>query len=144
MAIRTVIDANVLASALSGNSKYHWLIELLLEEQIELFVTNEILLEYKETLKTKYSESVAADLLLALNELPAVQNTPVYFRWNLIVHPNLSKLVDCYVASNAEYLISQDTQMSVLGSIDLPRVNVVSIEEFAAVIAGGSGSDGWV
>jgi putative PIN family toxin of toxin-antitoxin system len=144
MAIRTVIDANVLASALSGNSKYHWLIELLLEEQIELFVTNEILLEYKETLKTKYSESVAADLLLALNELPAVQNTPVYFRWNLIVHPNLNKLVDCYVASNAEYLISQDTQMSVLGSIDLPRVNVVSIEEFAAVIAGGSGSDGWV
>jgi len=109
MAIRTVIDANVLASALSGNSKYHWLIELLLEEQIELFVTNEILLEYKETLKTKYSESVAADLLLALNELPAVQNTPVYFRWNLIVHPNLNKLVDCYVASNAEYLISQDT-----------------------------------
>ena len=144
MVIRTVIDPNVLASALSGNSKYHWLIELLLDEQIELFVTDEILLEYKETLKIRYSESVAADFLLALNELPAVQNTPVYFRWNLIVDPSPNKFVDCYVASNAEYLISQDTHMSVLRSIGFPRVNVVSIEEFAAVLAGDSGSDGWV
>jgi putative PIN family toxin of toxin-antitoxin system len=52
MAIRAIIDTNVLVSALSSKSKNHWLVELLLEEQIELFVTEEILLEYEEILKS--------------------------------------------------------------------------------------------
>lgn len=35
MAIKTVIDTNVLVSALSTKSIYHWLIELLLDERID-------------------------------------------------------------------------------------------------------------
>ena len=51
MAIRTVIDTNIFVSALSSKSQYHWLFELLLEEKLELFVTEEILLEYEEVLR---------------------------------------------------------------------------------------------
>src|SRR5579871_2043333 len=125
MAIKTVIDTNVLVSALSSKSIYHWLIELLLEEKIELFVTEEILLEYEEVLRSKYSETVASNFLVALRELPNVYYAQVYFRWNLIKDPDDNKFVDCYVASGSHYLITQDSHFSVLKNIAFPRVNVM-------------------
>jgi putative PIN family toxin of toxin-antitoxin system len=132
MAIRTVIDTNVLVSALSSKSQYHWLVEMLLEENLELYVTEEILLEYEEVLKSKYSDRVASNFLLALRELPNVIYSRVYFRWNLISDPDDNKFVDCYIASGAQYLLSHDTDFSVLKSIEFPKVNVVSIGEFKA------------
>src|ERR1700744_5445565 len=107
MAIKTVIDTNVLVSALSSKSVYHWLIDLLLEEKIELYITDEILLEYEE-IKSKYSESVAANFLLALKELPNVHFVQVYFKWNLISDPDDNKFVDCYLVAGADCLVSQD------------------------------------
>jgi putative PIN family toxin of toxin-antitoxin system len=132
MAIRTIIDTNVLVAALSSKSQYHWLVELLLEERPELFVTGEILLEYEEILKIKYSENVASNFLLALRELPNVFYSRVFFRWNLITDPDDNKFVDCYIASGAHYLITHDSHFSGLKSVVFPKVNVVSIEEFKA------------
>jgi putative PIN family toxin of toxin-antitoxin system len=130
MAIRTVIDTNVLVSSLSSKSQYHWLVELLLEEKLELSVTEEILLEYEEVLKVKYSENVASNFLLALRELPNVFYSRVFFRWNLISDPDDNKFVDCYIASGSHYLITHDSHFSILKSLAFPKVNVVSIEEF--------------
>lgn len=130
MAIRTVIDTNILVSALSSKSQYHWLVELVLEEKIELVVTEDILLEYEEVLKTKYSDSVASNFLLALRELPNIFYSRVFFRWNLISDPDDNKFADCYIASGAHYLITHDSHFSVLKSVAFPKVNVVSIEEF--------------
>ena len=130
MARRTVIDTNILVSALSSKSQYHWLVELVLEEKIELVVTEDILLEYEEVLKTKYSDSVASNFLLALRELPNIFYSRVFFRWNLISDPDDNKFADCYIASGAHYLITHDSHFSVLKSVAFPKVNVVSIEEF--------------
>ncbi len=134
MAIKTVIDTNVLVAALSSKSVYHWLIMLLLDEQIELYVTDEILLEYEEVLKAKYSEAVANNFLLALKELPNVLFTHVYFRWNLISDPDDNKFVDCYVAAGVHYLLSHDTHFSILKRTPFPKINVVSITEFEAAV----------
>ncbi|MBN9382303.1 MAG: putative toxin-antitoxin system toxin component, PIN family [Chitinophagaceae bacterium] len=135
MAIKTVIDTNVLVSALSTKSTYHWLVELLLDEQIELYVTEEILLEYEEVLRSKYSERVASNFLIAIRELPNVHYSHVYFRWNLISDPDDNKFVDCYIASGAHYLISHDTHFTILKSIMFPRVNIVKLEEFKTTAA---------
>lgn len=134
MAIRTVIDTNILVSALSSKSQYHWLVELLLEEKIELSVTEEILLEYEEILKVKYSESVSSNFLLSLRELPNVFYSREFFCWNLIGDPDDNKFVDCYIASGAHYLITHDSHFSILKSVAFPKVNVVSIEEFKASV----------
>jgi putative PIN family toxin of toxin-antitoxin system len=101
MALKIVIDTNVLVSALSSKSNYHWLLELLLEEKFDLYITDEILFEYEEVLKAKYSDSVATNFLAALKELPSVYFTHVYFRWNLISDADDNKFVDCYVAAGA-------------------------------------------
>ena len=42
MALKIVIDTNVLVSALSSKSNYHWLIELLLEEKFDLYITEDL------------------------------------------------------------------------------------------------------
>jgi len=70
--LKVVIDTNVIVSALSSRSAYHWMIELILNEQIEMYVTDEIILEYEEILNQKYSHAVCALFINALKELPNV------------------------------------------------------------------------
>ena len=137
MKIKTVIDTNVLVSALSSKSIYHWLVELILNEEIEIFVTDEILLEYEEILKAKYSGFVAANFLLALKELPNVYYTHVYYKWTLIRDADDNKFVDCYIAAGAQYLISHDTHFDILRTIPFPKVNVIKIEEFQSQVSSG-------
>ncbi|HEV2478447.1 MAG TPA: putative toxin-antitoxin system toxin component, PIN family [Puia sp.] len=134
MAIKTIIDTNVLVASLSSKSKHHWLIEFLIYQRIELFVNEDILLEYEEVLKWKYSESAAANFLAALKELPNVFYARVYYRWNLIRDPDDNKFVDCYVTAGADYLITHDKHFAVLASIPFPKVNVVRLDEFQVAL----------
>jgi len=133
--IKAVIDTNILVSTLSSRSIDHWVIEGLLEGRYELYVSTEILLEYEEVLKSKYSDSVASNFLFALNELPNVHFVTIYFLWGLIdSDPDDNKFADCYVASAAEYLISHDTDYSILRTVMFPKINVVSLEKFKTIL----------
>ncbi len=133
--IKVVIDTNVLVSSLSSRSIHHWLVQALLNEQFQLFITDEILLEYEEVLKSKYSETVAGNFLIALNELPNVFFAHVYFRWNLINEdPDDNKFVDCYVAAGAQGLVSHDTHLSILKSVSFPKVNLLTIDQFKLLL----------
>jgi putative PIN family toxin of toxin-antitoxin system len=77
--MKVVIDTNVLVSAFSRKSQYHWLIQQLLDEKINVHITGEILLEYEEILSRKYAYTVANNFIAALKELPNVYFTQVYF-----------------------------------------------------------------
>lgn len=134
MAARLVIDTNVLVSALSRNSIYHWLITDLLNEKFDLFVTVEILLEYEEVLKIKYSPSVAGNFLVSLNELPNVRFSQVYFRWQLLNDKDDNKFVDCYVAANAEYLVTHDSGFRTLQSVPFPSIRVISLDDLKKLL----------
>lgn len=133
---RAVIDTNVLVSALSSRSPYHWIVTMLLDEQYELYITDEILLEHQEVLSIKYSDSVASNFLLALNELPNVKFVRVYFQWNLIVaDPDDNKFIDCYVAASADSLVTHDAHFQAVKSIPFPKINLLKMEEFAALVS---------
>jgi putative PIN family toxin of toxin-antitoxin system len=132
--IKVILDTNVLVAALSSKSPFHWIIEAILNQSFNLYVTDEIMLEYEEVLKIKYSEFVAANFLIALRELPNVYFSQVYFRWNLIADPDDNKFVDCYVASGAQYLVSHDSHFSILKAISFPKVRIIKIEEFKQIL----------
>jgi len=133
--LKVIIDTNVLVSALSSKSIHHWLIQALLNEQFQLFVTAEILLEYEEILKSKYSDTVAGNFMIALNELPNVYFARIYFRWSLINDdPDDNKFVDCYVAAGAYYLITHDSHFNILRSVTFPKVNLLTIDEFKLIL----------
>jgi predicted nucleic acid-binding protein len=44
--------------------------------------------------------------------------------------PDDNKFVDCAIASNADYIVSQDSHFDILKFIDFPKVNVIRLEEF--------------
>lgn len=63
--MKVVIDTNILVSALSSRSAYHWMITELFNEKFEVFITEDILLEYEEILEKKYSITTANNFLAA-------------------------------------------------------------------------------
>ncbi len=134
---KTVIDTNIIVASLSSYSEYHWVIESILNKQIDLFVTNEILLEYEEILKIKYSLGVADNFLTALRELPNVHFVTVFFKWDLLKDADDNKFIDCYVAAAAEYLVTADKGFNILRQINFPPINVVSIRSFNEIISIG-------
>lgn len=99
-----------------------------------MYVTDDIVFEYEEVLRNKYSNDVATNFLIALKELPNVNFSHVFFKWNLISDPDDNKFVDCYVASGADYLLSHDVHFSVLRTVPFPKVDVVSILEFRGIL----------
>ena len=133
--LKVVIDTNVIVSALSSRSKYHWVIELILNEQIEMYVTDEIILEYEEILNQKYSHVACTLFINALKELPNVKYIKVYYNWVLLKDLDDNKFVDCYVAASAEYLITNDRGFNILSSINFPKVACVALENFEQLIA---------
>ena len=131
MASKIVVDTNALVSSLSSKSEFHKLIRLILDEEVSVFVTDEIMFEYEEILNEKYSETVAKNFLSALKEIPTVEYVNIYCKWNLLIHDeDDNKFVDCYLAANAEYLITNDTGYNVLKKIDFPNVNLIKLEDF--------------
>ena len=128
--MRLVIDTNILVASLSSKSKYHWIIQALRDGKFEICVTEEIYLEYEEILKQKYNVIVANAFLNSLKELSNVIQTDIFYKWLLIKNdPDDDKFVDCAVAGNVDYLVTNDGHYNVLKTIGFPPINVISLEE---------------
>ncbi|WP_229235521.1 MULTISPECIES: putative toxin-antitoxin system toxin component, PIN family [Emticicia] len=68
-------------------------------------------------------------------EQPNVEYITRYFAWNLIQSdPDDNKFVDCAIACNATYLVSQDRHFDVLKQIPFPKIQVLKVEEFLNVL----------
>ena len=135
--MRLVIDTNILVASLSSKSKYHWIIQALREGKFELCVTEEIYLEYEEILKQKYNVIVANAFLNSLKELSNVIQTDIFYKWLLIQSdPDDDKFVDCAVAGNVDFLITNDRHYNILKTIGFPPINVISLEEFEEICWG--------
>ena len=57
--LKVILDTNILLVSISSKSKYHWIFSNLLNNKYELYVSNEILLEYEEIISSKYNKEVA-------------------------------------------------------------------------------------
>jgi uncharacterized protein len=82
--MRVVIDTNIFVGSLSSKSRTHWLIDAIIDQKIEICLTNEIMLEYEEILKRKYDLFTANNFLTSLKEATNVHLSEVYFAFNLI------------------------------------------------------------
>ena len=133
--MKVVLDTNVLLVSISSKSKYHWLFQGLLNQKYAVAVTNEILMEYEEIISTKYSVSMAKNVIRTLLVLPNVFKIDVYYHWNLIKHdPDDDKFVDCAVASNANYIVTNDKHFNVLKDVDFPKIWTVNITQFQKIV----------
>ena len=129
--LRVVLDTNVLLVTISSRSKYHFIYEKLVADKYDLFVTNEILMEYEEVISQKYNSPVAGNVIKSLLILPNVIKTPIYFNWNLINEDaDDNKFVDCVINSNSHLLVTNDKHFQILKEIRFPKITVINAETF--------------
>jgi uncharacterized protein len=129
-----VIDTNVLLVSTSERAKSRWLFDMFLEEKFTLCVTNEILNEYAEIFTQHWGKDAADEILELIEASENVQFVNTYYRWNLIQQdPDDNKFVDCAIACNAKYLISEDKHFEILKTIAFPIVEVLKVHEFKAL-----------
>ena len=128
---RIVLDTNCLLMTLPSKSRYHRIWTDILDGQIELCVSTEILNEYEEILSQHSSSELAQSVIQALLNRPnVIKVTPTFF-FNLIVaDPDDNKFVDCAICGTAELIVTNDTHFNVLKAIEFPVVDVKSIQEF--------------
>lgn len=127
---RLVIDTNCLLQCISRRSRYHDLWLSLLDGRNELCVTTEILAEYAEIIGRKSSPKFAELTLDVITNNPYTLFITPYFHFNLIVaDPDDDKFVDCAVASNAKFIVTEDSHYDVLRDLDFPRVEIIKLDD---------------
>ena len=130
---RIVLDTNCLLQSLPTGSPYHKIWTDVLLGRISLCVNTDILDEYEEVLTEKTNREVAVNVVEAIARLRTTVYQETYIHFGLIQDdPDDNKFVDCAVAANAEYIVTNDKHFSVLKQIPWPKIVVLNIKEFLA------------
>lgn len=126
-----VLDTNCLLQALPSKSPYHKVWTDVLDGKISLCVNTDILEEYDEILSKKATPEIARNIVEAIANLPTTtfQNTYVHFEL-LPADSDDNKFVDCAVASDAEYIVTNDKHFNPLKQIPWPKIEIIKIAEF--------------
>ena len=127
---RLVLDTNSLLQCISRRSRYHDLWLSLLDGRNTLCVTTEILEEYAEILERKTSTQFAELALKVITNNPYTLFITPYYHFRLIVaDPDDNKFVDCAVAGNAKYIVTEDSHYDVLTGLDFPRIDIIKLDD---------------
>lgn len=98
-------------------------------------MTNEIIEEYAEVISRNINERVAQTVIYLIMTLSNVKYIDPHFRFHLITSdPDDKKFVDCAIAANAKYIVTEDHHFDVLKEIPFPHIEVISIEQFLSEI----------
>lgn len=132
---RLVIDTNCLIQCISRRSAYHDLWLSLLDGRNSLCVSTEILDEYAEIIE-KYTSPVFAESALGvITNNPFTLFVNPYFNFKLIsADPDDNKFIDCAIAANAKYVVTEDSHFEILKHIDFPKVNLISLDDIIKCI----------
>lgn len=133
--MKIVIDTNVLIISIAKKSHYRPIFDAIINGKIQLILSNEILSEYIEVLEDRTTPIVAINIADFLSKSKNVHKTEVYFRWNLIkVDKDDNKFVDCAIAGNAKFIVTNDKHFNILKDIEFPKIEIISSKDFLKMI----------
>lgn len=128
---RIVLDTNCLIASLSRTSRSYSVWQGLHDGRYILCVSNEILMEYQEMIGRKTSPEIAENVIQYITNSEFVEFVTPYYRFNLIkADCDDNKFVDCAIAANATYIVSDDKHFIPLNSISFPKLLVLRLMEF--------------
>jgi uncharacterized protein len=133
--VKVVLDSNALLVSISKKSFYRPIFDAFLENKYLLAISNEVLTEYAEVL-TRFASSTVAD---NITELLATKDnaikTEISYHWRLInADLDDNKFVDLSVASDANFIVTNDAHFEVLKGIPFPKVSVINIQDFLEIV----------
>jgi putative PIN family toxin of toxin-antitoxin system len=133
--LKVVLDTNALLRSISRRSSFSIVLDKLYLGEYELWVSNDILLEYEEKISDIFSRETAELILGALALLPNVRKVDIHYNLLLIsADTDDNKFSDCAFAGNVHYLITNDKHFNVLNAIAFPSINVITLEKFAELL----------
>ena len=133
--MRIVLDTNCLLASLSRRGAYFNVWKGLQQGKYILCVSNEILEEYEEILTQSTNSVIASNVVQTLLNAPTVEFIEPFYRFNLITQdPDDNKFVDCAIAGNATYIVSNDSHFDILKQTDFPKLVVKRIQEFSKIL----------
>lgn len=133
--MKVIIDTNVLLVSISSRSPHHWIFQGLIQKKFDLIVSNEILSEYGEIIQKHMGVHLAENILAVIENLDNVVFSHPSFKFNLITADyDDNKFVDCAIASNADFIITEDRHFDELKKIDFPKVSTVGITGFRTLL----------
>ncbi len=107
-----------------------------MDGRISLCVNTDILNEYEEILAERTTREIAHNVVEAIARLHTTVYQEVYIHFGLITQDfDDNKFVDCAVAADAEYIVTNDAHFSVLQEIDWPKISIITLKEFARQIS---------
>lgn len=128
---RIVLDTNCLFQILPSISPYHKLWNDIIGGRVSLCVNTEILEEYEEKLAEKINKEIAHNVVEAIARLSTTVYQEAYIHFGLIEEDlDDNKFVDCAIAADAEYVVSNDKHFSVLAKVPWPKVIVLRLVKY--------------
>ncbi len=133
--MKLVLDTNSLIQCVSRRSRYHDLWLSFIDGRNYLCVTTEILNEYVEILQRETSDTFASLALEVILNNPHTLFTNILYKFNLITSdPDDNKFIDCAVAAQAKYIVTEDHHYDILQKIDFPKVDIIGLDEVMQLI----------
>ncbi len=133
--MRIVLDTNCLIQSVSPRSRYHAVWQSLVDGRNTLCVSNEIITEYLEILQRFVGYDTAEAVIKTIINSRFVEFITPYYNFELIIQdPDDNKFVDCAIAANASYVVTNDHHFDVLKGLNYPPIDVIKLEEFMKLL----------
>jgi predicted nucleic acid-binding protein len=117
--------------SVSRRSTYAVVLDKPYDHAYELYISNEIQLEYEEKITNVFSKETAELITGAFLMLSNVKKIDVYFDLGLITADvDDNKFSNCAFAANVHFLVTDDKHFNVLKSIPFPAINVITLDDF--------------
>ena len=129
--MKVVLDTNILLVSIAKKSPYRIIFDALLNSDYTLVISNDIIEEYAEIIEQKTTKIISSNIIKLLLKSKNVIKQDIYFKWVLIENDmEDNKFVDCAIAANADYIVTNDKHFNVLKSLKFLKVKVINIDDF--------------
>jgi putative PIN family toxin of toxin-antitoxin system len=133
--MKVVLDTNILLVSVSPKSPYRWIFDAFLSEKFTMCVTTDILTKYEEIIGREMKPELASLILQLIENAVNTEFITRYFEWHLIqADVDDNKFVDCAVAANADFIVTQDKHFNILSSISFPCVRAINVDTFKSIL----------
>ena len=130
-----VLDTNSLIIAISAKNDCHKVWQSFLNGDYTLCISNEIVEEYLEVMSRNINKYVAEAIIYTILTRENVKRLTTHYRFHLITaDQDDNKFVDCAIAANAEYIVTEDHHFNELKNISFPSVAIINLKDFAKTL----------
>jgi uncharacterized protein len=132
--MKVVLDTNCFISCIGKKSLYRNVFDKFLDSSYDLCLSTDVLLEYEEIFTQKWGQEVTENLfarMLKANNISFFNN---YFDFNLSNDADDNKFINLYVASNSDFLVTNDSDILKLKNNPFPPLKIITLQEFSGYL----------